>query len=71
MGDVTPPAPTPGVVPDAADALAEDPVPSQDTAGETDEPFDEGTAEPELPTEAPPVPEPAPLPSGDSSPQPQ
>jgi monofunctional biosynthetic peptidoglycan transglycosylase len=73
MGDVTPPAPAPVVVPDAADALSEDAVPSQETAGETDEPSDEGTAEPELPTEAPPVPEPAPFPtpSADSSPQPQ
>ena len=73
MGEVTPPAPAPVVVPDAADALSEDTVPSLETAGETDEPSDEGTAEPELPTEAPPVPEPAPFPtpSGDVSPQPQ
>jgi monofunctional glycosyltransferase len=73
MGDVTPPAPTPVAVPDAADALPDDAVSPQETTGERDEPPDDVTAEPELPTEAPAVPEPAPFPtpSAGSPPQPQ
>ena len=73
MGDVTPPAPAPVVIPDAPGALTEGAVPSQETSDETDESSDQGTAEPELPTEALPVPEPAPFPtpSTESSPPPQ
>jgi monofunctional biosynthetic peptidoglycan transglycosylase len=72
MGDVTPPAPVPVAAPDAEDALTNNTVVQpQETTGETDEPLDDITVEPELPTEAPAVPEPAPFPtpSADLSPQ--
>jgi monofunctional biosynthetic peptidoglycan transglycosylase len=73
MGDVTPPAPAPAAVRDAADALAETDALADDAAADTDEPSDEPTAEPAPHTDTQPAPEPAPFPapSDEPSPQPQ
>jgi monofunctional biosynthetic peptidoglycan transglycosylase len=72
MGEVTPPAPVPvAAVPDAADAAVDEAeVPADDAVPETDEPPASDTPEPEIPTEALPVPEPAPFPTPSPEPAP-
>ena len=74
MGEVTPPATAPttvAVVPDPTSSALEEAA-SDEHAEDTDEPLNENTVEPELPTEAPPVAAPSPFPTPDSvgSPQP-
>jgi monofunctional glycosyltransferase len=74
MGEVTPPAPAAvAVVPDPTAAGHEDPAAPEASVHDTDESEDENTVEPELPTEAPSVPEPSPFPTPDpaGAPQPQ
>ena len=75
MGEVTPPAPAPAavaVVPDPTAAPDETAAPegNNEDHGELS---DEDTVEPDLPTEAPSVPEPSPFPTPDANatPQPQ
>jgi monofunctional biosynthetic peptidoglycan transglycosylase len=74
MGEVTPPAPAPAavaVVPDPS-ATAEEETAASDAADEdTGEPSNGDTVEPELPTEAPPIPEPSPFPTPDATSAPQ
>jgi monofunctional biosynthetic peptidoglycan transglycosylase len=74
MGEVTPPAPAPAavaVVPDPS-ATAEEQTAASDAADEdTGEPSNGDTVEPELPTEAPPIPEPSPFPTPDANGAPQ